>query len=261
MRPRPRNSARLQPDAPGSAGHPSGGGSGDQPAGTPEGREGRAAGGDADRGATVTDLLADFRDGDASAFQEIVGAYRDRLVHFFYRLCWDRDRSEDFTQELFMKLLRGAGRYQPQGKLSTFIFRVATNLWIDHYRSMRPQPRLYSLDQAVHGADSGGRAATLGALQVGDEPSPVDVAIDGEERAQLRAGLESLTEPHRIVFELAVYQQLPYAEIGSVLEIPLGTVKSRIHNSVRALKSILTERSSEAAAGDSFRPRAGGGVG
>jgi len=102
-------------------------------------------------GAATADLLVRFREGDGSAFREIVGEYQPRLVHFFYRLCWDRDRAEDFVQDLFMKLLRGARRYRPEGKLSTFIFRVATNLWIDHYRSTRPQPRLYSLDQPTGG--------------------------------------------------------------------------------------------------------------
>ena len=55
------------------------------------------------------------------------------------------------------------------------------------------------------------------------------------------AALSRLSEPHRLVFELAVYQELPYAEIGAVLDIPVGTVKSRMHNSVRALKEVLGE--------------------
>ncbi len=190
-----------------------------------------------------TDLLVRFREGDGDAFQEIVGAYQDRLVQFFYRLCWDLDRAEDFTQELFMKLLRGARRYRPQGRLTTFIYRVATNLWIDHYRSMRPQPRLYSLDQAVHptGADTG-------------VEGPEDVAIRRERKQSLRRALESLTEPHRLVFELAVYQELPYAQVGQVLGIPVGTVKSRMHNSVRAIRELLRETEE---AGDSA-PRVAG---
>jgi len=197
----------------------------------------------------AADALTRFREGDPGAFHEIVGEYQARLVQFFYRLCWDRDRAEDFTQELFMKLLRGAHSYRPEGKLPTFIFRVATNLWIDHYRAARPQPRLYSLDQALHGdTNAAARAPASGA-------GPLECAIDGEEKLRLRGALESLTEPHRLVFELAIYQELPYAQVGQILDIPVGTVKSRMHNSVKALKEILGERAESNREGD--RPAMG----
>lgn len=178
-----------------------------------------------------SDLLVKYRDGDANAFRKLVDFYQGRMLQFFYRLCWDRDRAEDLTQELFLKLMQGCRRYRPQGKLSTFVYRVATNLWIDHYRARRPQPRLYSLDQVV-----------VQGREVADpDPSPVDVVAGAEERTAMRQALESLTEPHRIVFELAVYQERPYSEISELLKVPVGTIKSRMHNSVRALKKILGE--------------------
>lgn len=184
------------------------------------------------------DLLVRFQGGDVEAFRQLVASYQERLVQFFYRLCWDLDRSEDFTQELFMKLLRGAKRYRPQGRLNTFIYRVATNLWIDHYRAQRPQPRLYSLDQAMHPGAADDSA-----------PAPETVAVDKEQKQSLRRALESLTEPHRLVFELAVYQELPYARIAQVLRIPVGTVKSRMHNSVQALRKVLCTQGERAERG------------
>lgn len=185
--------------------------------------------------AAERDLLAAYQEGDEGAFDELVAAYGERLIHFFYRLCWDRDRAEDFTQDLFMRLLRGAAKYRPEGRLSTFIYRVATNLWIDHYRSVRPQPRLYSLDQPL--LDDG---PSLAGSAPAEGPSPADLAIGSEEKVQLRAALDALNEPHRLVLELAVYQELPYAEISAILHIPVGTVKSRMHNTVRALRDRLT---------------------
>jgi len=179
------------------------------------------------------DLLVRYRDGDGSAFRQLVDQYQDRMLQFFYRLCWDRDRAEDLSQELFLKLMQGSRRYRPEGRLSTFVYRVATNLWIDHYRAMRPQPRLYSLDQVVLGDP----------LEVaGSAPTPAENAAHDEERAVLKRSLESLTEPHRIVFELAVYQERPYAEISELLGIPVGTIKSRMHNAVQALKQMLGGR-------------------
>ncbi len=177
-----------------------------------------------------TDLLARYRDGDPTAFRQLVQSWQDRLLHFFFRLCWDRDRAEDLTQELFLKLMQASRRYRPEGRLSTYVYRVATNLWIDHYRAQRPQPRLYSIDQAIAGP----------AMEpAGPGESPLEHASGEEEKQRLRAALERLTEPHRIVFELAVYQQRPYAEIAELLGIPVGTVKSRMHNTVAALRELL----------------------
>jgi RNA polymerase sigma-70 factor (ECF subfamily) len=181
------------------------------------------------------DLLARYREGDAGAFRQLVDQYRDRMVQFFYRLCWDRDRAEDLAQDLFLKLLLGSKRYRPEGKMGTFVYRVATNLWIDHYRAARPRPKFHSYDQVTLPGDSGGTHQEF----AGNEGTPVQHLADGEERAALRRALESLTEPHRIVFELAVYQERPYGEISDLLGIPVGTVKSRMHNAVVALKQML----------------------
>ena len=194
--------------------------------------------------------------GDRQAFRQLVDAYRERMLQFFYRLCWDRDRAEDLTQELFLKLMLGSKRYRPQGRMATFVYRVATNLWIDHYRHQRPRPRMYSFDQVTH---PGGDGQDVGRREyAGDEPSPHQLLTDSEERSAMRAALERLTEPHRLVFELAVYQERPYAEISELLDIPVGTVKSRMHNAVAALKEMMaTSESNQAGRGK----RAGGGAG
>ncbi len=213
---------------------------------------------DARATAATTDMLARFRDGDPAAFAAIVGEFEGRLVQFFYRLCWDRDRSEDFTQDLFLKLLRGARRYQPQGRLSTFIFRVATNLWIDFYRASKPKGRLYSLDQVMLTGEPVVKTDKV-------TSAPVDGLLLDEEKAQLRVAVAKLTEPHRLVLELAIYQEMPYAQIGRVLDIPVGTVKSRMHNCVRALRTHMAaaeERTDDrAAARFPFRARAQGTAG
>jgi RNA polymerase sigma-70 factor (ECF subfamily) len=199
-----------------------------------------------------TDFLALYQGGDASAFQGLVDCYRDRIVQFFYRLCWDRDRAEDLAQDLFLKLLLGSKRYRPEGKLSTFVYRVATNLWIDHYRQSRPRPRFHSYDQAMlPDDDRPAREFDSGVA------TPSQLAADAEEKVALRAAIERLTEPHRLVFELAVYQQLPYGEIAELLAIPVGTVKSRMHNTVAALKGVLV---GDADAAPQPQRRAGGGA-
>lgn len=180
------------------------------------------------------DLLLRFQLGERGAFDAIVGRYQAPLTRFFYRLCWDLDSAEDFVQDVFLKLVRGARRYRSQGKLSTFLFRIATNRWIDHYRAMKPRPNLYSIDRS----DLEDETPLADRL-------PADVAdsgegVDAEQGVQrLQAALDCLSLPHRLVFELAVYQNLPYQEISQLLDIPEGTVKSRMHNAAKVLKQLL----------------------
>lgn len=198
------------------------------------------------------DYLARYRDGDGQAFRQLVDAYRDRMLQFFFRLCWDRDRAEDLAQDLFLKLMLASKRYRPEGRMATFVYRCATNLWIDHYRAQKPRPRLLSYDQVMLPDDDGPTTVE----PAGPALSPVQALADGEEKAALRRALERLTEPHRLVFELAVYQERPYGEISDLLQIPVGTVKSRMHNAIAALKLALT--GSADASGDDSKRRAGG---
>ncbi|MFQ5503800.1 MAG: RNA polymerase sigma factor [Planctomycetota bacterium] len=186
------------------------------------------------------DLLLRFQLGEGEAFEAIVLRYQGSLTRFFYRLCWDLDRAEDFVQDVFLKLIRGANRYQPRGKLSTFLFRIATNRWIDYYRSRRPRPKLRSLNQGD--PDEEQPLLTRLAAESGD---PCEGLQKEDEQAVLREALNRLSLPHRLVFELAVYQGLPYADISEMLEIPEGTVKSRMHNTVKALKKLVAEMKRE----------------
>lgn len=184
------------------------------------------------------DLLAEYQAGDPHAFRRLVELYRDRILQFFYRHCLDRHRAEDLAQELFLKLLVRNGRYRPSGKMSVYIYRVATNLWIDHYRMAQPRPRFHSLDQAVGGAGETFRRPD----PASSEAAPGAALEQREDLAVMHGALATLTESHRQVLELAVFQQRPYAEIGEVLGIPVGTVKSRVHNAVAALKDLLGAR-------------------
>ncbi len=183
------------------------------------------------------DLLERFKHGSDEAFEEIVTEYQGPLMGFFFRLCWDRHKAEDMVQEVFMRLIRAAPRYESTGRLKTFIFKIAKNLWIDTVRKAHGSPKTYSLEKPVKEDQKG-----MGALIKGDSPNPAEAVIKEEERELLKESLKSLPETHRMVFELAVFQELPYKEIASILGIPVGTVKSRMFNSLRALKENLKKK-------------------
>lgn len=177
------------------------------------------------------DLLARHRAGNAEAFQQLDALYRERMVRFFHRLCLDRDRAEDLVQELFLKLVTGGEHYRAEGKLSLFLYRVARNLWIDHYRHAQVRPKLHSFDAVPAPGDRPAAPEFAG-----NEASPAQAFAAHEELAALRRAVACLTEPHREVVELAVYEDRPYGEISALLGIPVGTVKSRMHNAVSTLR-------------------------
>jgi RNA polymerase sigma-70 factor (ECF subfamily) len=184
-------------------------------------------------GPAPDDPLLRFRGGDARAFEELVRAYGDRLVKFFRRLGADAETSEDLTQEVFLKMLRGAFEYEGRGRFDAFVFRVARNAWVDHVRAIRARPRARPLE----------REGVRGGLPIPDgAPGPDARAGEREDSDRLLEGLCRLSEGERLVVELGLFQGLSYAEIATVLEIPVGTVKSRMFAAVRRLRREWEER-------------------
>ena len=167
-----------------------------------------------------------YRAGDPGAFEEIVGEFADRLVRFFRRLGGDAATADDLTQEVFLQMVCWAREYEPRGRIDSYVFRVARNAWIDHVRAKQARPRPRSLE---------------GPLEPIPDPSPGprERAGGSEEAERVLAALARLPEVERLVVELGLFQGLPYAEVSSILEIPVGTVKSRMFAAVRRLRGEL----------------------
>jgi RNA polymerase sigma-70 factor (ECF subfamily) len=174
------------------------------------------------------------RDGDARAFERIVERWLKPLVHFFHRLGADPSSAEDCAQEVFVKLYRSRATYEPKAKFSTYLFHVARHHWIDVVRHRAVGPPVRSLD-APTGEDDAG----MGEAVADRSARAVDAGEARELRTAIRAAVAALPSEQREVFALAQVEGLRYEEIGRILEIPLGTVKSRMHAAVRALRARL----------------------
>ena len=177
------------------------------------------------------DPLVALRHGDPGPFEAFVTSETTTFLGFYLRLGAKRPEAEDLVQELFMKLFRHAETYRPQDRFAAFAYRVARNAWIDRQRR---SARAEDLTQTL--------AASEEARQRSQESRsewPVSELAQREEIERLNEALGELPEHHRMVFDLGVRQELPYAEISALLEIPIGTVKSRMFHAVRKLREAL----------------------
>lgn len=189
---------------------------------------------------TDLELMERFGTGDDEAFRLLVRRHEKGLLNFFYRRCFDRALAEDCVQDVFLRLVRHRGRWKPTAKFTTYLYRIAENLWIDRYRSRKAAPDMTSLAAPV--SDEG---RELGDVITGRERGPDSKASDHEVAAQIRSALERLTDAQRAVFVLAETRGLKYADIGEILGIPVGTVKSRMHAAITKLRSVLKEDSGD----------------
>lgn len=180
------------------------------------------------------------KDGDGSAFGEIVDRYRNVLLNFFLRRGVQYEDGLDLAQRVFVKLWRYRAKYTPSAKFTTFLFRLATQESVDFFRSQDSRRRLREhLENEARAAESAGTMHGAGEGAVECRPPPPAAVLAVAEGDDVRRAVAALPDGMRDVVELGVFQDLPYAEIGSILGIPVGTVKSRMFNALRKLKEIL----------------------
>lgn len=173
------------------------------------------------------DPLLALREGDAGPFEELVRRHSRTLLGFFRRQGVALEEAEDLVQDVMLKLHQAAPRYRAEERLQAYVFRVATHALVDRRRRAGVRP------------DRGARDDETLAERPAPGPGPADLAARRDERARLRAALVELSEGHRLVVELGALEGLSYAEVGSILGVPVGTVKSRMHHALRRLRDVL----------------------
>lgn len=171
-------------------------------------------------------LMQRVRDDDRDAFAVLVKRHEKMLLNFFARSGVQYD-CEDLVQQTFLRLYRYRTRYVATAKVTTFLFLLARQVWIDELRRRKRHERLVA-----------GLAAEPQPTMAGAEAA--EATASGE--MDLERALEALPEGLRQVVELGVYQDLPYAEIGEILGIPVGTVKSRMFNALAKMRAFLEEK-------------------
>jgi RNA polymerase sigma-70 factor (ECF subfamily) len=146
--------------------------------------------------------------------------------------------SEDFAQEVLLRIYKSAKNWEPSAKFTTYLYRIAKNYWIDHCRLLSTQKENVSLNANIGSADSGQSLID----KLPDDIRPPEDDLDRRELyAAIMKALTELPEDQRMVFILSEIQDLKYNEIAEIMEIPLGTVKSRMHTAVGRLQELLAD--------------------
>lgn len=186
---------------------------------------------------TDNELIEEFRRGNIDAFEMLVERYQAMLLNFFYHCARDRQTAEDCTQEVFIRLVSNIARYTPKAKFTTFLFRVARNLWIDRLRADGARLKPVSLEVPLMDSEKKLKETVPSA-----SAAPPEILSRKEGEASIMKVIDELPEDVRIVLVLSELEGLKYKEISEVLDIPIGTVKSRMHNAVELLKKKWGDR-------------------
>ena len=182
------------------------------------------------------DLLVRFCKGQKEAFGVLLRRYERELFGYLRRYLGDATLAEDVFQNTFLQVYVKSGQYEPGRPVRPWLYTIATNQAIDALRRNGRHQAL-SLDQGREELADGDVHSLLETLQ-SRGPGPADAAEWQERRERIRASVERLPEFLRQVLVLAYYQGLKYREIADILDIPVGTVKSRLHAALVKLQEV-----------------------
>ena len=177
-------------------------------------------------------LIERCRAGDLAAFEPLVEKYRQRAWRLALQFVRDREEAWDISQEAFIRAYQSLGSFRGQSAFYTWLFRIVVNLATDRVRQRAARGRAFGTEQVPE--EDWDRAMPDEA-----SASPDEEASRSQERARIGRALEALPEHFRTIIMLSDIEGLAYREIAEVLDIPMGTVMSRLHNARKRLKKVL----------------------
>ena len=188
----------------------------------------------------LDDLIRRCLDGDQAAWDHVVRQHRRQVFNIAYKFVGRYDEAEDLTQDVFLKLFKSLDTFDRRANFQTWLTSVSRNLCIDHYRSVRRERE--TMNRTID-------PSTL--TPVATTASPHAVLEQRDRVSLLRAALDQLSPPLRSAVMLRDIQELSYQEIAAQLELPEGTVKSRINRGRMELARQIRRRD-DGAHGDSL---------
>jgi len=182
------------------------------------------------------DVVSLAQQGRESAFRELVRRYERPVFSLVFRMVRDRDTAEELAQETFIKVLNNVDRYQPQFKFSSWLFKIANNIAIDHLR--KRQIVTISMDGSPHAATAAEAEATSFDVAIRQE-SALEEMEARELGSEIEKAIAKLRPEYRSCIMLRHVEGRSYEEIAATLDLPLGTVKTYIHRARIQLRDAL----------------------
>ena len=179
-------------------------------------------------------LIERCKRGDLAAFNDLVRKYEKQVYNFAYRLTGNYDDANDVAQDAFLRVFNAIGSFRGDASFSTWLFRITTNVFLDERKRAKAHPQA-SLDEYLELGESS-------VTRQIEDPSPTPEAVlEESERAQILSNAVSdLPEYQRAMVTLYHGQQKSYEEIAEIMDLPIGTVKSRLNRARLALKEKLS---------------------
>ncbi|MBM7554143.1 RNA polymerase sigma factor SigW [Thalassobacillus pellis] len=180
----------------------------------------------------IKQKIKQIKKGDHAAFEDVVTFYQNKVYQICFRMIGNKHEAEDLAQEAFIRAYTNIDRFDEKRKFSTWLYRIATNLTIDRIRKKKPD---YFLDAEVKGTEGLNMYSQLAA----DQALPEEEVESLELQTYIHKEILALPPKYRSVIVLRFLDELSLQEIADVLEIPVGTVKTRIHRGREALRKRL----------------------
>ena len=174
---------------------------------------------------TERNLIRRLQQGDNQAFTTLLDMYETKFFRLALRFTYNSTDAEDLTQDIFLGVHRSLPNFRGDSRLNTWIYRIAMNHCLEYRRRKRPD--LVPLDEHEELEDH--RVDTL----------PEPMALRGELKSDINCALKRLSPQHRDVIVLHELHGLTYQEVAAMMDVPVGTVKSRLFNALKRMRDLM----------------------
>ncbi|MDP9054603.1 MAG: RNA polymerase sigma factor [Acidobacteriota bacterium] len=183
-----------------------------------------------------TQLMLRVKDGDEDSFRVLLEKYRSPVIHFVYRMVQERPVAEELSQEVFLRVFRSRGSYEPTARFTTWLFRIATHLALNWLRDGKHERAHQRLDAPRDSEQEG----NLPAREVSDREPSVEQRMVYQTRLQeIRDAIALLPEKQRAAVLMHKYGEMEYSQIANVLECSESAVKSLLFRAYETLRARL----------------------